>query len=49
MATPCELITEQMGLLYRCSQIGQYIRQGSKRAKSRVTIEKGVAKSVPEE
>jgi len=26
MATPCELITEQMGLLYRGSQIGQYIR-----------------------
>ena len=26
MATPCELITEQMGLLYTCLPIGQYIR-----------------------
>ena len=26
MATPCELITEQMGLLYTCSPVGQYIR-----------------------
>ncbi len=26
MATPCELITEQMGLLYNCSQIEQYVR-----------------------
>jgi hypothetical protein len=26
MATPCDVITEQMGLLYTCSQIGQYIR-----------------------
>src|SRR5438874_12227107 len=26
MATPCELITEQMGLLYTCLPMGQYIR-----------------------
>ena len=26
MAIPCDLITEQMGLLYTCSPIGEYIR-----------------------
>ena len=26
MATPCELITEQMGLLYSCLPVGEYIR-----------------------
>jgi len=26
MATPCELITEQMGLLFTCSPVNQYIR-----------------------
>lgn len=26
MATPCELITEQMGLLYSCEQVGQFVR-----------------------
>lgn len=26
MATTCDLITEQMGLLYTCSPVGQYIR-----------------------
>lgn len=26
MATPCELITEQMGLLYTCSPVDQYVR-----------------------